>query len=105
MYQVIDKFAVGSSYAVSLKGDAALLKNLILHLYLHYIFAMPNNVTYPAIRNYYSGNYESTYLLKASKVIGDWRLEECILYVTLEPCQMCSGAIVQARISKVVMYL
>lgn len=39
---------------------------------------------------------------KASKVIGDWRLEECTMYVTLEPCQMCSGAIVQARIPKVV---
>ena len=40
---------------------------------------------------------------KASKVLGDWRLEECTLYVTLEPCQMCAGAIVQARIPKVVM--
>ncbi len=40
---------------------------------------------------------------KANKVIGDWRLEECTLYVTLEPCQMCAGAIVQARIPKVVM--
>jgi Cytosine/adenosine deaminases len=39
---------------------------------------------------------------KASKAMGDWRLEDCILYVTLEPCQMCSGAIVQARIKKVV---
>ena len=39
---------------------------------------------------------------KASKVMGDWRLEDCVMYVTLEPCQMCSGAIVQARISKVV---
>lgn len=39
---------------------------------------------------------------KASKVIGDWRLEECTLYVTLEPCQMCAGAIVQARIPRVV---
>lgn len=39
---------------------------------------------------------------KASKVIGDWRLEDCIMYVTLEPCQMCAGAIVQARIKKVV---
>ncbi|MBO5081418.1 MAG: tRNA adenosine(34) deaminase TadA [Lachnospiraceae bacterium] len=38
----------------------------------------------------------------ASKELGDWRLEECTLYVTLEPCQMCAGAIVQARISKVV---
>lgn len=40
---------------------------------------------------------------KAGKVIGDWRLEECTLYVTLEPCQMCAGAIVQARIPRVVM--
>ena len=40
---------------------------------------------------------------KASKVIGDLRLEECTLYVTLEPCQMCAGAIVQARIPRVVM--
>ena len=39
---------------------------------------------------------------KASRVIGDWRLEGCTLYVTLEPCQMCSGAIVQARIPRVV---
>ena len=39
---------------------------------------------------------------KASKVIGDWRLEDCTMYVTLEPCQMCSGAIVQARIPRVV---
>lgn len=39
---------------------------------------------------------------KASKKIGDWRLEECTLYVTLEPCQMCAGAIVQARIPEVV---
>ena len=39
---------------------------------------------------------------KATKVIGDWRLEDCTLYVTLEPCQMCSGAIVQARIPEVV---
>lgn len=39
---------------------------------------------------------------KASKYLGDWRLEECTMYVTLEPCQMCAGAIVQARIPKVV---
>ena len=37
---------------------------------------------------------------KASRVLGDWRLEECTMYVTLEPCQMCAGAIVQARISR-----
>ncbi len=46
---------------------------------------------------------EITAIRKASKVIGDWRLEGCTMYVTLEPCQMCAGAIVQARISKVVM--
>lgn len=46
---------------------------------------------------------EITAINKASKKIGDWRLEDCTLYVTLEPCQMCSGAIVQARIPEVVM--
>lgn len=39
---------------------------------------------------------------KASRKLGDWRLEGCTLYVTLEPCQMCAGAIVQARIDRVV---
>ena len=39
---------------------------------------------------------------KASKVLGDWRLEDCTMYVTLEPCQMCSGAIVQSRLKRVV---
>ncbi len=46
---------------------------------------------------------EITAIRKASRIIGDWRLEECTLYVTLEPCQMCAGAIMQARIPKVVM--
>ena len=46
---------------------------------------------------------EITAINKASKKIGDWRLEDCTLYVTLEPCQMCAGAIVQARIPEVIM--
>ena len=46
---------------------------------------------------------EITAINKASKKIGDWRLEGCTLYVTLEPCQMCAGAIVQARITEVVL--
>ena len=45
---------------------------------------------------------ETPAINKASRKIGDWRLEDCTLYVTLEPCQMCSGAIVQARIPEVV---
>lgn len=45
---------------------------------------------------------ETNAIRKASKKTGDWRLEQCTLYVTLEPCQMCAGAIVQARIPKVV---
>ena len=45
---------------------------------------------------------EITAINKASKKMRDWRLEECTLYVTLEPCQMCAGAIVQARITRTV---
>lgn len=48
------------------------------------------------------GHAEITAIRRASKVIGDWRLEDCTIYITLEPCQMCAGAIVQARIPKVV---
>lgn len=39
---------------------------------------------------------------KASRVTGDWRLEGCTMYVTLEPCQMCAGALVQSRMDEVV---
>ncbi|MBQ9436719.1 MAG: tRNA adenosine(34) deaminase TadA [Lachnospiraceae bacterium] len=39
---------------------------------------------------------------KACRIAGDWRLEDCELYVTLEPCQMCAGAIVQARIPRII---
>ena len=45
---------------------------------------------------------ELTAIKKASKKCGDWRLEDCTMYVTLEPCQMCAGAIVQSRMQKVV---
>ena len=45
---------------------------------------------------------EITAIDQASRKLGDWRLEGCTMYVTLEPCQMCSGAIVQSRIDRVV---
>ena len=45
---------------------------------------------------------EITAIRKANRKVGDWRLEGCTLYVTLEPCQMCAGALVQSRIDKVV---
>ena len=45
---------------------------------------------------------EITAIKKASKAMGDWRLEGCTIYITLEPCPMCAGAIVQARIDRCV---
>ena len=39
---------------------------------------------------------------KASRKLGDWRLEGCTMYITLEPCQMCAGAMVQARVTEAV---
>lgn len=45
---------------------------------------------------------ELTAIRKANRKMGDWRLEGCTMYVTLEPCQMCSGAVVQSRMARVV---
>ena len=45
---------------------------------------------------------ELSAIRKASKKTGDWRLEDCDLYVTLEPCQMCAGAMMQARLTEAV---
>ena len=45
---------------------------------------------------------EISAIKQACKYIGDWRLEGCTMYVTLEPCMMCAGACVQARIDKVI---
>lgn len=45
---------------------------------------------------------EITAIRRASAKAGDWRLEDCCMYITLEPCPMCAGAIVQARIPRVV---
>lgn len=48
------------------------------------------------------GHAELIAIQKASRKLEDWRLEECTMYITLEPCPMCAGAIVQARIPTVV---
>ena len=45
---------------------------------------------------------EITAINKASRKLGDWRLEGCTLYVTLEPCPMCAGATVNARVDRIV---
>ena len=45
---------------------------------------------------------EITAIAQACRKLGDWRLDGCTMYITLEPCQMCSGAIVQSRIDRIV---
>ena len=45
---------------------------------------------------------EPSAIRKAARVMGDWRLEDCTIYITLEPCPMCAGAIVQSRIKRCV---
>lgn len=47
------------------------------------------------------GHAEINAIVDANKNLGNWILEDCELYVTIEPCQMCSGAIIQSRIKKV----
>ncbi|MFP4104475.1 MAG: tRNA adenosine(34) deaminase TadA [Phycisphaerae bacterium] len=49
-----------------------------------------------------TGHAEMIAIRRAAEALSDWRLEECTLYVTLEPCCMCAGAIVLARIPRVV---
>ncbi len=48
------------------------------------------------------GHAETLAIKAASEVVGDWQLVDCTLYVTIEPCIMCSGAIIQSRIKRVV---
>lgn len=54
-------------------------------------------------QNYKSviGHAEINAIEEACRVVGDWRLDECIMYVTLLPCMMCSGAILESRIKKI----
>ena len=49
-----------------------------------------------------TGHAETLAIRKACEIIGSWRLEDCELYVTLEPCPMCMGAIINSRIKRVV---
>jgi tRNA(adenine34) deaminase len=53
------------------------------------------------IKNDATSHAEIEAIRKAGKKIGDWRLSGCDMYVTLEPCLMCSGAIIQSRIERV----
>lgn len=53
-------------------------------------------------RKSFAGHAEFDAMAQACGVLGDWRLNECTLVVTLEPCPMCAGAIVNARVGRVV---
>ena len=54
------------------------------------------------INNLVTSHAELLAIEKANKKLGSWRLVDCTLYATLEPCIMCAGAIIQSRIKKVV---
>ena len=49
-----------------------------------------------------TGHAEIVAMRRAAKALGQWRLNDCTLYVTLEPCPMCAGAISQARVGRLV---
>lgn len=53
------------------------------------------------IKNDTTMHAEILAIQKASKKLNSWRLEDCEMYVTLEPCSMCAGALIQSRIKKV----
>lgn len=53
------------------------------------------------IKNDTTKHAEILAIQKASKKLGCWRLEDCEMYVTLEPCSMCAGALIQSRVKKV----
>ena len=63
---------------------------------------MPGDITAEIQIKIPLSHAELNAIRKASRKLGDWRLEGCTLYVTLEPCQMCAGAIIQARMDRVV---
>lgn len=52
--------------------------------------------------NLVTGHAEINAINDACKTLGSWRLDDCSLYVTMEPCVMCSGAIIQARIKHLI---
>ena len=52
-------------------------------------------------KNSVIGHAEINAIEEACKVVGDWRLDDCVMYVTLLPCMMCSGAILESRIKKI----
>ena len=73
-------------------GNARIHKSVSRHIHTHVFHTDKSSLAHAEI----------TAIKRAGKVIEDWRLEDCALYVTLEPCQMCAGAIVQARMKRVV---
>lgn len=78
-----DAYAIGE-----VPVGAVVVKNGIIISRVHNLRETERNPLYHA---------EILAIDSACKIIGDWRLSDCDLYVTLEPCAMCAGAIVQAR--------
>ena len=85
------------------RGFLTFLNNMTIAIDIDNVVTNTNeNKGNEEVTNNPLGHAETLAIKKASEVLNDWQLVDCDLYVTIEPCIMCGGAIIQSRISKVI---
>ncbi len=89
--------ALAQARAAAARGEvpvgAVVVKNGVILAVAHNVRECEDDPT---------GHAELSAIRRAARALGDWRLEGCTVYVTLEPCAMCAGAMVLSRIERVV---